>query len=260
MDRLDALVTVFCPPDACSTQRAAADAAAKATGLDCVTALNSQFYLQQQAGKWGLYDATAPKQHPVVVDFLSAESLYRQRQGSRQEAVVKAIGAKGSAPWHVLDATPGLGRDAFVLASAGCHVTLVERHPVVAWLLADGLARLAIAQPDLAARLQLLQGNSITMMHDWQHHAVNAVYLDPMFPHRKKSALVKKEMRVFQQLVGSDPDADALLPSALTLASQRVVVKRPNTAPPLGDNKVSMSVTSKKHRFDVYLIVPTTGA
>ncbi len=30
------------------------------------------------------------------------------------------------------------------------------------------------------------------------------VYLDPMFPHKQKSALVKKEMRVFQSLVGPD--------------------------------------------------------
>ena len=39
----------------------------------------------------------------------------------------------------------------------------------------------------------------------------DVVYLDPMFPHRQKSALVKKDARVFQSLV-VDLDADALLP------------------------------------------------
>jgi len=215
--------------------------------------------LQYADGMWGLYDATAPKQHPVVVDFLSAESLYRQRQGVGQEAIVKAIGRKGQLDWHVLDATPGLGRDAFVLACAGCQVTLVERHPVVSWLLADGLARLACAQPEVAARMQLMQGNSIDIMQHWQGPSVQAVYLDPMFPHRKKSALVKKEMRTFQRLLEGDPDADALLLPARRLASHRVVVKRPNSAPLLNNMPASMSIASKKHRFDVYLSVPTKG-
>lgn len=215
--------------------------------------------LQYADGMWGLYITAEPKQHPVVVDFLSAESLYRQRQGASKEAIVKAIGRKGHNDWHVLDATPGLGRDAFVLACAGCQVTMVERHPVVAWLLTDGLARLALQQPALAARMQLVHGNSIEIMQHWSGESVNAVYLDPMFPHRKKSALVKKEMRTFQQLLEGDPDADALLAPARALASHRVVVKRPNAAPELNSMPASMSIASKKHRFDVYLPVPTKG-
>lgn len=62
--------------------------------------------------------------------------------------------------------------------------------------------------------------------------APDVVYLDPMYPHRQKSALVKKEMRVFQSLVGNDDDADSLLIPAMTIAKRRVVVKRPNYASP----------------------------
>ena len=82
---------------------------------------------------------------------------------------------------------------------------------------------------------------------------IDVVYLDPMFPHRKKSALVKKEMRVFQQLLGSDDDADSLLAPARELAGKRVVVKRPAYAEPLADVPPAMAITSKKHRFDVYI-------
>lgn len=56
------------------------------------------------------------------------------------------------------------------------------------------------------------------------------VYLDPMYPHKQKSALVKKEMRIFQHLVGADLDADELLTPVLQLARKRVVVKRPDYA------------------------------
>jgi 16S rRNA (guanine1516-N2)-methyltransferase len=212
------------------------------------------FYLSVNEQVLALADASEPKTRPIEVDFASPASLYRkQHGGGRKEPIVKAIGLKGHDHWHVLDATPGLGRDAFVLVSQGCHVTMVERSPVVAALLEDGIRRLALRFETLAQRMSLQHGNSAEVMQYWKHGDVNAIYLDPMFPHKKKSALVKKEMRLFQQLLGHDPDADALLAPAIALASHRVVVKRPNSAPVLAEKEPSMAIESKKHRFDVYL-------
>lgn len=212
------------------------------------------FYLQIQNGVLGLADASEKKVLPVEVDFASPASLYRkQHGGGRKEPIVKAIGIKGNEGWHVVDATPGLGRDAFILVSVGCKVTMIERSPIVAALLEDGIRRLALSFPELAAKMSLQHGNSAEVMQYFTGENVNAIYLDPMFPHKKKSALVKKEMRLFQQLLGHDPDADALLPPALKLATHRVVVKRPNSADVLAGEKPSMAIESKKHRFDVYL-------
>lgn len=212
------------------------------------------FYLQVHNNVLGLSDASEKKVLPVEVDFASPASLYRkQHGGGRKEPIVKAVGLKGNEQWHVVDATPGLGRDAFVLVSVGCHVTMIERSPIVAALLEDGIRRLQIDYPDLASRMTLQHGNSAEVMQYFEGEDVNSIYLDPMFPHKKKSALVKKEMRLFQQLLGHDPDADALLPPALKLATHRVVVKRPNSADVLAGYKPSMAIESKKHRFDVYL-------
>ncbi|GFD79706.1 ribosomal RNA small subunit methyltransferase J [Alteromonas sp. KUL156] len=218
------------------------------------------FYLQVQHGVLGLADAADKKVLPIEVDFASPASLYRkQHGGGRKEPIVKAIGIKGSEDWHVVDATPGLGRDAFVLVSVGCKVTMIERSPIVAALLEDGIRRLALSFPELASQMTLRHGNSAEVMQYFTGENVNAVYLDPMFPHKKKSALVKKEMRLFQQLLGHDPDADALLPPALQLATHRVVVKRPNSAEVLAGMKASMAIESKKHRFDVYLCQKNLG-
>ena len=85
------------------------------------------------------------------------------------------------------------------------------------------------------------------------------IYLDPMFPHKQKSALVKKEMRVFQSLVGADLDADALLPAALRMADKRVVVKRPDYAGWLNEHKPSMAIETKSNRFDVYVMAALAG-
>jgi|TARA_B100000780_G_scaffold276735_1_gene245898 16S rRNA (guanine1516-N2)-methyltransferase len=201
-----------------------------------------------------LTDLTVANSNGVIVDFLSGQSQYRrQHGGGSKEPAAKAVGIKANQPITVLDATPGLGRDAFVLAAVGANVIMIERSPVAYLLLADGLRRLALQEPELARQFVLYHANSCDYMQQLAAASVDAVYLDPMFPHRKKSALVKKEMRLFQLMLGPDEDADLLLPAALHAAAKRVVVKRPNSAPLLANQKPSMAIASKKHRFDVYI-------
>ncbi|AWH88649.1 16S rRNA (guanine(1516)-N(2))-methyltransferase RsmJ [Limnobaculum parvum] len=197
-----------------------------------------------------------PKLGAIYVDFIAGAMAHRRKfGGGRGEAVAKAVGIKGGYLPDVVDATAGLGRDAFVLASVGCKVRMLERNPVVAALLDDGLQR-AYADAEIGGwlqqRLTLLHASSLTALSSIQP-APDVVYLDPMFPHRQKSALVKKEMRVFQSLVGEDLDADGLLEPACQLAKKRVVVKRPDYAPPLANVKPQASINTKSHRFDLYV-------
>jgi 16S rRNA (guanine1516-N2)-methyltransferase len=196
-----------------------------------------------------------PKLGAIFVDFVGGTLGHRRRfGGGRGEAVAKAVGIKGSYLPDVVDATAGLGRDAFVLAALGCRVRMIERNPVVAALLDDGLSR-GYRDAEIGAWLQermtLLHGSSLTALSEITPRP-QVVYLDPMYPHRQKSALVKKEMRVFQGLVGADDDADGLLEPARRLATKRIVVKRPDYAPPMADTPAQAAVTTKSHRFDIY--------
>ncbi|RLM23237.1 16S rRNA (guanine(1516)-N(2))-methyltransferase [Brenneria alni] len=197
-----------------------------------------------------------PRLGAIYVDFVSGTLAHRRRfGGGRGEAVAKAVGIKKDYRPDVVDATAGLGRDAFVLAALGCRVRMVERNPVVAALLDDGLQR-GYRDAEiglwLRERLTLLHASSLDALRGITPPP-DVVYLDPMFPHRQKSALVKKEMRVFQSLVGEDNDADALLAPARWLAKKRVVVKRPDYAPPLAGIPAQSSLETKSHRFDFYL-------
>ncbi len=213
-----------------------------------------KFLLQFNQQRLELIKLDEPKLDGIKVDFVEGASAHRRKfGGGRGQDIAKAIGLKHSFTPHVLDATAGLGRDAFVLASLGCQMTLMERMPVVAALLEDGLARAKLNSEvgEIAQRMQLIHSSAIEDMNLAQQ--IDVIYLDPMYPHREKSAAVKKEMRVFQSLVGEDLDADNLLAPALELAKYRVVVKRPSYAPPLADKKPSMSISMKKNRFDVYV-------
>ncbi len=195
----------------------------------------------------------------VRVDFSSNTSSHRLKQ-QKQELIVRAVAGKGGTRPKVLDATGGLGRDAFILAAAGCRVTIVERLPIVAALLGDGLQR-ALHHPgteSIAERIDLLQGDSVCILREMQERGreIEVVYLDPMFPQSRKSALVKKELQVLQMLTTEDKpdDGGQLLQSALGAASKRVVLKRPRKAPYLTDYTPDFSLTAKTIRFDVYLV------
>jgi len=191
------------------------------------------------------------KLRQLQVSFVSGAKDHRRKfGGGKGQAIAKAVGlGQSKRPLSVLDATAGQGGDAFVLASLGCHLTLVERSPVARALLVSALEQ-GKAHADLSEDQALI--NIFERMHLLsEEHDV--VYLDPMFPERKKSALVKKEMRVFHDIIGADADSDGLLEPALALAEYRVVVKRPNIAPFLGGKAPEYQLNGKACRFDIYV-------
>lgn len=194
----------------------------------------------------------------ISVNFSSGSSVHRRVYGGgKNQALGKAIGLNKKADPYVLDATAGLGRDAFVMASLGCTVKMVERSPVIGALLQDGLSR-GMDDDDIAQvvkNMSLVMADSIQFMQSAPvlHDRPDVVYLDPMFPGRKKSAKVKKEMQTLQQLLGYGDDLHLLLDAALACATNRVVVKRPKGAGLISSSKPAHTIESKKTRYDIYL-------
>jgi 16S rRNA (guanine1516-N2)-methyltransferase len=215
----------------------------------------AEFALQLSCEGLQLVELGPQAPGPVRVDFVSGPVAHRRLfGGGGGQMIAKAVGIQAGIRPLLLDATAGLGRDAFVLAELGCKVTLIERQPVIAALLEDGLRR-AKDDPEVAAivsQMHLLCGNAIELMNNWSGEAPQVIYLDPMFPHRDKSALVKKEMRLFRPLVGDDDDAPALLQAALALATHRVVVKRSRKAPAIAGEQPGYVLEGKSSRFDIY--------
>lgn len=212
------------------------------------------FALEHTAEGLALRWLEQPKMLPLRIDFCSGKSAYRAAQATRKdEAIARACGLGKIAHVHILDGTAGLGRDALVLAQLGAKVGLNERHPMVVALLQDALVRLQQTDPKLAERLYFA-GTDCFNRSDLAG-SYDVVYLDPMYPKgdRKAKAAVKKDMQMFQQLIGSDIDADDLLTPALAIARRRVVVKRPQHADFLNQRKPDLQVVGSKHRFDIYL-------
>ncbi|MDO4798103.1 MAG: class I SAM-dependent methyltransferase [Coriobacteriales bacterium] len=188
-------------------------------------------------------------------DFSRMLPRLRQPNLSR-ELLVRAARIRGAqGVLRAVDATAGLGEDALLLAAAGFWVRLFERDPLIAALVDDGLRR-ARQTPELAevaSRMELVAGDSVQGLATlpW---TPDVVYLDPMFPERRRKAATKKKLQLIQQLERPCEDEEGLLRAALAAGPRKVVVKRPLKGPCLGSVKPSHSVRGKVVRYDV--IVP----
>ncbi len=193
---------------------------------------------------------------PIFVDFVGGKNAHRRQfGGGRNQPLARAIGLKKGALPAIFDVTAGMGKDAFVMATLGCDVTLFERSAVVSALLADGLERALDSEAvcAIAAKMTLIHANAISFLDALNpQSAPDVIYMDPMYPHRQKSAQVKKEMKFFRQLVGDDLDSELLLKSALRVAKRRVAVKRPARSEPLGQLTPDAASASPNTRYDLY--------
>jgi len=189
------------------------------------------------------------------LDFAGGAVGFRFRRGhGRGHPLVKAAGFRKDRIPAVVDATAGLGRDSFLLASVGANVVMLERSAAVHALLADALARASAASPDLAevvSRITLIHGDARQRLPKLRP---DVVIIDPMHPPRQNSALVKQEMRLLSGIVGTDEDWQELMRVALASARKRVVLKWPLRAKPLLESpKPSHQFAGKTVRYEVFL-------
>lgn len=225
--------------------------------------------------RWGQESERYNKEKPFYIDFDKGPTLRRLKQ-SHSEAVFKAFGSPDKHDL-ICDFTAGLGRDASLLAAGGHTVICFERNVVMYLLLQDALKRCS-SNREVFDRMSLhlldvtTESNSVQeciaatleskTLQNKDTNASVGVYLDPMYPLNEvgKKAAVKKETQILHRMVGqsSSDKTDramndlSLLNTALTVATSKVVVKRPINAQPLGERKAQGMITGSTHRFDIY--------
>ena len=189
----------------------------------------------------------------LMADFTPMVS--RLKQGTiGTELLVHAARLKktpdGAAP-TLIDATAGLGEDSILLAAAGFSVKMYEQNPTIAALLQDALDRAADV-PELSgivARMELVNADSIKALRSLKEPP-DIVYLDPMFPGRTKSALIKKKFQLLQQLEMPCADEEELLGAAIAARPHKIVIKRPVKGPYLAGRKADYSISGRTIRYD----------
>lgn len=185
---------------------------------------------------------------PLHVDFQWQTWKKRLQEGKKQ-ALIRALKLKSG--MKILDCTAGWGRDAAVMAVFGAEVIMLERDPIMAALLEDGLSRRDEVSSE-RLKLELIHQDAIVYLNQLAiGSAADVIYIDPMHPERQKRALVKKDMQALQRLIRPTEDLLPLLDIARQKAKCRVVVKWPQKEAPL--LPADESIEGKTIRYDIYL-------
>ena len=218
---------------------------------------NAAFLLDRRAGRLGLEALGEGGLGRLEIDFAAGSIGWRGTARARHERIVRACGAlrpDAPRPPFIVDGTGGLGEDSWILAAVGARVVVVEQHPVIRALLHDGLSRARAHAPEVAGRLEVRAGDTRTLVNEL---APDVLYLDPMYPPRRKQALGDRRLRLLAALLGADglvgDDAPGLVTAGLAAAVPRVVLKCPNRVSFRGLPKPNHSLSGRSTRFDVWL-------
>jgi 16S rRNA (guanine1516-N2)-methyltransferase len=187
--------------------------------------------------------------------FIEGPILHRLKYGKgRGQNLAKAVGMKFNKNRTVVDATAGLGYDAFILASLGANVTLIERSEIIYDLLGKALIEalnFGGEVSNIVKRMDLIFGDSKDILPKLEPEVV---LIDTMYKERKKSALVKNNMRLVREIVGPDSDYLELVHVALNQARNRVVIKLPRYSDENKNYKpYSHQILGKSIRYDVHM-------
>lgn len=231
-------------------------------------------------GSWSLVETakglglTHPEKTGVLqINFMDLFERYSKNLSNHPLA--KAVGIqKSKRPLCVLDATAGLGKDSFLLASLGCTVLAIEENFLLHALLKDALIRASLNENtrEIVSRIQLIHAEAAEHLPKLvREHRVDVIYLDPMFPQKSKRALPKKEMQLLQALLGESSDdiektknsekkktnpphqnTERLFKLACGLC-KKVVIKRPKHSPLLLNQPPCWQWIGESSRFDIYV-------
>ena len=187
--------------------------------------------------------------------FIEGPILHRLKYGKgRGQNLAKAVGMKSNKNRNIIDATAGLGYDSFILASLGAKVTLIERSQKMHEILQNGIDEGILFGGEIEKiinRMELLFGDSKDILPKL---TPEVIMIDTMYKDRKKTALVKNNMRLVREIVGPDSDYIELLKVALNCAKNRVVLKQPRYAEPIKEiRKCSHQILGKTIRYDIFM-------
>jgi len=209
--------------------------------------VNSGFYLWSHSGRLELgFEREAP------CAYTNLEAVRTRINSGKKLHLARSIGINKRSGLKVLDAMAGFGVDAMVMLGLGCQLHLFERSPIMYVLLRDTLDRFNLTYKigdtvlECGDGVAYLAGLSGPPQFD-------VIYLDPMFPQRKKNALPNRRAQLLSRLVTStetERSVMRLIELSRQHAGMRVVLKRRRTDPVA--LKPDWQISARTVRYDVY--------
>lgn len=189
----------------------------------------------------------------LIKTCLNWQSLQKRivSSGKNNELLLKAC--KLNQEMSVIDGTAGFGIDGLILASTGARVTLIEQNPIVFLMLIFEKIKMSQHKnwQKLMERITIVFGDSNKIINDGVKH--DLIYLDPMFPNGSYKGAVNKNMQILHLMVNPPNSDDELKLFNTAIAKcDKLVIKRPLSAPNFADKSPNQSFNNEVIRFDVY--------
>ncbi|MBR5721039.1 MAG: class I SAM-dependent methyltransferase, partial [Clostridia bacterium] len=193
----------------------------------------------------------------VCADFSTLKKrLNEKKEAGNSESIVKAAKIKKtSRGLTVFDATAGFGEDSFILAAAGFRTVLFEKNKIIFEMLRNAYER-GKKDGDIACildRMSVNYGDSIDVLKS-SEITPDIVFLDPMFPERRKNGKIKKKFQLLQQLEYPCEDENELLQAAINVKPQKIIIKRPENGDFLAEINPSYSIKGDTIRYDCIVL------
>jgi len=173
-----------------------------------------------------------------------------QRRATLRGELARACGVTAKHRPRILDAMAGLGVDGMTLAALGCQVVMIERHAAL-WAMLDSLLRVVAGEGPTRPEVVHADAWAWLQARRCDDSDFDVIYLDPMFPARRKGALPGKALQYLAELAPPDSrDLTDWIQLAMQHARSRVVLKRrlrdPLVAAP------DWQIKGRSVRYDVY--------
>lgn len=211
-------------------------------------------YLYYKKDRLYLFNSDSKKE--ISLDFVESYTRFYKSKGfAKQNPLVKAVGGHSDEKRCLWDMTAGLCNDSLIFLGLGFEVFAFEREKSVYALSLDALLRTQENEllKNIFTHLNIENSDSSGILQE-NREAPDVIYLDPMYPEKKKSALPSKEMQILQLIASETKMLEEFLLGCIKKARQRVVIKRPLWAKVICQDRLTHSYEGKAVRFDMYRI------
>ena len=233
---------LFCPPQILERVR---PWVGELQAVGCVTRPQNAegYYLWWRDDRLVLY--RGGDDHGVCI-----EPAELQRRATLRGELARACGVTAKRKPRILDAMAGLGVDGMTLAALGCQVVMIERHTAL-WAMLESYVQVTARKDTSGPEVIHADAWAWLQARSCDDDGFDVIYLDPMFPARRKGALPGKVLQFLAELAPVDGrDLRDWIELAVQHARSRVVLKR-RLRDPAADVP-DWQVKGRSVRYDVY--------
>lgn len=203
------------------------------------------FFIKKTINEITLHKKTEKKK--IKIDKIK-KNIIKRIKNPEKELIAKTI--SHIKKYKIIDTTGGIGIDSIIFASLGNKITLIEKQPLIIKILKNLFKSLQEIK-FITKNIKIKYGNSIKTIQHLKNNSKNIIYLDPIFPIKKKNDITKAYASIIKNIGSNTKNYKKLFEISLKKA-KKLIVKRKKNSESINKKKPTYKISGSKIRFDIY--------